>query len=351
MSDQLAVPTETQRTADSEIAAEVAWTVSSRPPEVVLSFQGLHEPVELWTELQQIGWIIPAMPPRPANAIEWTPDPVAGTDFTVLPWTVTEFRLEEGAWSVPADEVGTRTLDALLDHQGKIIGTSDQIAAHANAYATRAKNPIRPPKESVAAPAQQPVTQAATTQPNPLLREEAPAPAAPAQEPASQPAPAADSSSAGVRNIILTGIAAEDDPLPSPGVWIGISGRTKTECEWSETAIGLDQPIPGLSQLIAKSSNDNAAWFVDTSAALPERAPAGSALMRLILPGLSENDAKVRRLNKVLGADVDTFQLRSLTDPDATAVLVSTVVGANSFEMLKSNLCLRLPTAIIRVSA
>ena len=342
----------------SEIKAEVAWTVVSRPPEVVLSFQGLHEPTSLFEELTEIGWDVPNMPPRPANAIDWTPDPVAGTDYTVLPWTVKEFRLGEGAWTVAAEEVGERTLDALLDNHAEIIGSSDQIAEHAATYEQRkiarqtaAQNPVQVPVEaqSAASVAAAPVA-AAPVAAAPVAAAPVAVPAAqavPEQPAAQQPAAPA----ASYRSIVLIGFSVNEDPLPAPGSWIGISGRQKTRCEWNEHSLSADQAIPGHQAMGALVAAGAGAWYAETATPLVETAPAGQTTVRIVLPDLSVDDAKVRRLNKVLGDNLETHQLRSLVGANSSAVLVSATVGANNFEMLKSNLCLRMPNAIVRVPA
>ena len=328
----------------SEIKAEVAWTVVSRPPEVVLSFQGLHEPTSLFEELTEIGWDVPNMPPRPANAIDWTPDPVAGTDYTVLPWTVKEFRLGEGAWTVAVEEVGERTLDALLDNHAEIIGSSDQIAEHAATYEhrkiarqTAAQNPVQVPVEAQsAAPVAAAPVAAAPVAAAPVA---VPAAQAVPEQPAAQQ-PAAPAAS--YRSIVLIGFSVNEDPLPAPGSWIGISGRQKTRCEWNEHSLSADQAIPGHQAMGALVAAGAGAWYAETATPLVETAPAGHTIVRIVLPDLSVDDAKVRRLNKVLGDNLETHQLRSLVGANSSAVLVSATVGANNFEMLKSNLCLRL---------
>lgn len=314
-------------TIDSEIIAEVSWTVGNRPPEVMLSFQALAEPQGLFNDLHALGWTIPKMPPRPANAIDWTPDPVAGTDYTVLPWRVTEFCLEEGPWVVPSEDVGPNTLTALRNHGATIVGTSDQITEHAAAYAA--------------------LTQ---TAPSPIAASPTAAQSAPVDPTTHEPdvqAPA----TADYRIIVLLGFAAEADPLPGHGTWVGVTGRKQVQCSWNEQAVLTDQPIPGHSDMGAHVANGAAAWYADTGVPLHETAPDGYRIVRLVLPDMAIGDAKVRRLNKVLGDDLQTFELRPLTNAGTGAVLVNATVGANSFEMLKSNLCLRMPTAVVRVQS
>ena len=98
-------------------------------------------------------------------------------------------------------------------------------------------------------------------------------------------------------------------------------------------------------------SNGARAWYAETAAPLPEVAPEGYRIVRLIVPDMSVGDAKLRRLNKVLGDGIESFQLRSLVGANESAVLVNAVIGAHAFEMLKSNLTLRMPNAIVRTAA
>ena len=62
-------------------------------PSLLVSYDGANEPVSLWAELSSLGWTIPARPPTPAQAIDWTPNPTTGEDFTIRSWPVSEFRI------------------------------------------------------------------------------------------------------------------------------------------------------------------------------------------------------------------------------------------------------------------
>lgn len=371
MSDQM-IENDADLLAMSNIEAEVAWTVSNRPPEVVLSFEGLHEPTSLWTKLTAIGWDIPQMPPRPANAIEWTPDPVAGTDFTVLPWRVTDFRLGDGTWTVEEDQVGAQTLDALLDSGATIVGTSEQITEHAKTYEARksqrqqsAENPIQTPQPVAESVAPAPV--AATNQahgigviPNPVAEANAlvdqgqpaaaPVPAQVASAAEQAEVPSIPGSSTASRFILLLDFPLESDPLPTAGTWKGVSGRQRAEATWSELCISQDEAIPGHQDMANHVAKGAGAWYADTETEVAGTAGvAGKRIVRLFVPDLKVNDAKIRRMNKLLGDEIETHQLRSLIGGQATAVLVSATVNSNSFEMLKSNLALRMPKAIVRI--
>lgn len=360
MSDQVTT-THADLASLSDIEAEVAWTISNRPPEIELSFEGLHEPFDLWTKLTDIGWVVPAMPPRPANAIVWTPDPVAGTDFTVLPWRVTDFRLDQGAWTVDVDKVGDKTLDALLDSGAKIVGSSDQIAEHSKMYQLRKAHQERAAANPINSGAPLPVPDALPVR-NPvadtdaLLSKPTPAPATTPEAPvitaaARTEVPLLPDSKKGSRFILLLNFPREHDPIPDAGTWNGISGRQRTVSTWSELSLPQDQPIPGHENMAGQVANGAGAWYFDTGEPIASDPGRGKRIVRLFVPDLKVNDAKIRRMNKLLGEDIETHQLRSLIGGEATAVFVSATVDANSFEMLKSNLSLRLPKAVVRVSA
>lgn len=347
MTDQLEQTVLETDSAASAIEAEVAWTVSNRPPEVVLSFEGLHEPEELWPLLADIGWVVPGMPPRPANAIDWTPDPVAGTDYTVLPWRVKDFRLEEGTWKVDEEMVGQKTLDALLDHNATIVGSSEQIAEHAKTYEARKAERLR--QESNPIQAHAPAQGSQTTDQSAVVDgvEDLPIQPAVAEDTTHTVDEAIDS----CRFVLVLNLPTAKDPLPGAGTWKGVAGLQKTEVTWNELSLSAGEEVPDQDELTRNLSGPAHAWIAETETKLDETAGNGRRIVRLFIPGLTVRDAKVRRMNKVLGDNIESHQLRPLGGGEATAVLVSASVAANSFEMLKSNLCLRMPKAVIRTRA
>ncbi len=121
-------PTIAANTISSDIEAEMIWTSAAAPPELTLSFQGLAEPIGLWQQLLALGWEVPPCPPRQGSAIEWVPDPVAGTDYTIRPWRVNEFHLREGQWDQEVNAtVGASTYHILRQFDAKITGTPSQL--------------------------------------------------------------------------------------------------------------------------------------------------------------------------------------------------------------------------------
>ena len=103
------------------IDAFITWRTGRPAPEVILEFDGLMVPTELLGSLASLGWEIPAVPSPPRTAIEWVPDPVAGTAYTISPWRVTAFVLGAGGWDrETAATVAVHTL-ALLERHGASI--------------------------------------------------------------------------------------------------------------------------------------------------------------------------------------------------------------------------------------
>ena len=132
---------------------------------------------------------------------------------------------------------------------------------------------------------------------------------------------------------------------------MGVSGRQKRKTLWSEVSIPRDVPIPGHEGMATQVANGAGAWYADTDQPLAEAAGSRTTCVRVFLPGLSVNDAQVRRMSKLLGDSMESYQLRSLIGGEAVAVIVSATVQASSFEMLKTNFALRMPNAIIRTAA
>lgn len=109
------------------IDASITWRTGRPAPEVILEFDGLIVPTEMLGSLASLGWQIPAIPSPPRTAIEWVPDPIAGTAYTISPWRVTAFVLGAGDWDrETAAHVAVHTL-ALLERHGATIDASDAL--------------------------------------------------------------------------------------------------------------------------------------------------------------------------------------------------------------------------------
>jgi len=81
----------------------------STPPYVLLSYQGLEEPTELWDALVRIGWMIPPRPKPPESAVS---NGRAGR--TVLPHRINDFALREGVWAADSRaKIGGLTVSIL----------------------------------------------------------------------------------------------------------------------------------------------------------------------------------------------------------------------------------------------
>ena len=103
-----------------EVRAVLTAGSLTSPPLVTMSFQGLAEPVALWTDLEKLGWLIPARPLRPAVAIDWVGE--GAEDFVVRPYRVNDFRIQPGAWP-PATRarIGALTVAVLQRHAVQIV--------------------------------------------------------------------------------------------------------------------------------------------------------------------------------------------------------------------------------------
>lgn len=112
------------------VEAQVFLTSVSHSPEIILSFDGSNAPTALFVELNRVGWSIPAVPPPPSSAIDWTPDPATGADYTLLPWRVTDFRIDSGSWTEKsAPKVGGLTMAALKRNRVMITNLRSAAAA------------------------------------------------------------------------------------------------------------------------------------------------------------------------------------------------------------------------------
>ena len=96
-------------TSVSHVHATVAVRNSSLPPELSFSFPGLHEPTELWAQLEELGWNIPEIPIAPDPVIDWTSP--GGSEYSVLPYVVEGFRVTAKKW--PATEIAERSLNTI----------------------------------------------------------------------------------------------------------------------------------------------------------------------------------------------------------------------------------------------
>lgn len=153
MADQLQQAAPQVSTSTIRTEAEFNFTVPNRAPEVYLSFDGSSPPMEIFVGLAAVGWTIPRVPSPPSGAIDWTPDPHTGNDYTIRAWKVDEFKLIPGEhWSGNDEaEVGRRTIDVLNQHGAKITGIRGGAPE---------EQPTRPTQSAGSATAPQP---AATT--------------------------------------------------------------------------------------------------------------------------------------------------------------------------------------------
>ena len=274
------------RVQNAEIAAELILTRPDRAPEVILQFNGLNPPNALFGALHGLGWTIPPVPPPPGAAIDWTPDPTTGADYTLKPWTVKEFRLDAAPWWTLETEktVGAQTIAVLREHGVNISGVRG-------------------------------VTEA----------EEASSPASEAIETANS------------TSIIV--IDQEDTGIDGFVSYDSFASRARTKWSWREFAAE-----PG-TQVAAPEGLTENVWILN-----PDDRPATtgnkSALHMIALPEDSKQ-SDVEKVAKLLGAAASFRKLISLVG-GADAVMITAVVPSHSSEMMISNVRLRFPKLICR---
>ncbi len=90
-----------------EVIVEVSD--ATLPPKLTFSFPGLDDPVELWAELEQLGWIVPDRPEHPAPEIDWNSP--GGSKYHILPYRVEGLEVVNDNW--PANTVAERGLKTI----------------------------------------------------------------------------------------------------------------------------------------------------------------------------------------------------------------------------------------------
>jgi len=282
----------------SEVEAELIFTRANRAPEVVLSFNGLAVPQALFGELHSIGWSVPTMPPPPGSAIDWTPDPTTGADYTLKPWRVHEFKLQPANWWTAETEktIGATTIEALKRHGATISGLRGG--------------------------------------------QEVETPAAPTE--------AGPDGAAGSENEASTaqGIVIVIEKDAGPGVdgmtpFSSISSRQRDSWNWSE---GTQSDPTILNELASRGAM---IWSLNPDNR--PNAPKGAVALHFLAMGKDASASQIKKLQGVLGAASSVHALEKVTAEDGT--LVCAVVPANAADMLLSNVRLRFPKLVCRTAA
>ena len=301
------------KTAASTTEAELIFTFANRAPEVVLAFDGLAVPTPLFVDLNRLGWAIPAVPPPPSAAIDWTPDPVAGTDYTLLPWRVTDFRLDSGTWAQSSEKaIGGLTIEVLKRHQVNIVGLRGLSEAELQAAAA-----------VPGAPAQQaPAAQAGATA-------------------AAAPAAATQTGS----DVIFVYDPEAGGEMPGYRSWESVRGRKKIPCAWHEGMLGEGAQVPDAATLKELNERGGGVWHLagDTRPA----SKGSTSVVQMLAPDFSADDPQLNKLLKLTGAAATVIPLTSISG-GKDAVLVCAKVPGHSVEMMSSNLRIRFPELVFR---
>lgn len=297
----------TEDTGASRVEAELIFTFANRAPEVLLSFDGLAVPTPLFVELNRLGWAIPAVPPPPSSAIEWTPDPTTGADYTLRPWRVTEFRLDSGNWAESSERaIGGLTIEVLKRHNVNITDLRGLSEAE---------------------------IQSATGTP--------PAAAAPATPGAPDQAAVAPATAGA--DVIFVYDPEPEAQLVGYRTFSGLRGRKKIECTWHEGLLSEGAQVPDAATLAELDERGGGVWHL----AGDTRGAGASGVLQMLHPEMSIDDPQLSKLLKLTGGATDTIGLNSISG-GKNAVLVCAKVPAHSMEMLASNLRIRFPELIFR---
>ena len=282
------------------VTATLGWKSGRTLPVVTLSFDGLNSPDELLAELAALGWEVPPVPPRPSSAIEWVPDPVLGTAYTVHPWTVEDFALGRPDWA-PADgeEITAQTVSVLRRHGvgGDLPGSERELE----------------PPTAV-----------------PDVAHRAPAPGTAPQL------------------ILLDHDGSAHPDFRSAHAETG--GRKRVAVAWSESphAPAVVCASPGARAELAADATH--AWEVVYGRPPAVPTDPGQVAVCAAIPGVSADDPKLNKLVGMLGGDMQVAVLIPLNPTSgASGALVFGVVPANAAELAISTLRLKCSGSIVRV--
>ncbi len=290
------------------IDAELVFTIASRAPDVILSFDGLNAPVAMFDELRDLGWVVPPTPPPPGSAIDWTPDPKTGAEYTLRSWKVNEFKLKRSErWTAETErEIGARTIHVLKRHEANISGLRGGTEAETAA---------------VAAPSTA-----------------APAAAVAAAAPVSGAAPAVAPSTGAAQMIAL--IEENPDDLPADAsTWTAQSGRGRAAYTW------IESPTRDQGAIDTLKGQGADVWSIPTDTRTASA--AGMVLCQMVCLDISKSDKQIAKLEKLFGSTPSALDLISETGGN-NALLISAEIPANTAEMMASNLLLRFPKMILR---
>lgn len=296
------------------VEASIVWRTGRPAPEVVLAFDGIEVPAGMLGSLASLGWRTPALPSPPRTAIEWIPDPIAGTDYTIRPWRVTAYVLGAGEWDrETASAIAVHTMAILHQHDAK-IEAPDELMAELGGRSGSG--------EAVAAE---------TT-------------------PTGRSGPAAVEGGSTAPQVIALAPAGLSHPAFAQRTAVG-GGRNRVEIMWAESATDLQTTLPSDAELAATATEAAHLWTVryETRPKLPG---VGYVALCAAVPGTSADDKKLRKLASALGGSIQVAELVPV-DPtsDCAGALVFGIVPAQGADIAASMLRLKCKTAFVRTEA
>lgn len=307
LDDQLSALPDASR---SSIDASVVWRVGRPAPEVVLEFEGLDVPTDMLGSLASLGWTIPSVPSPPRTAIEWVPDPAAGTAYTIGPWRVKAFVLEPGDWDrEAASAVAMHTL-AILQRHDAVIEAPDELMSRLDPGAV---DGAAPQSGQAAAPAHVHVD-------------------------------------GGAPQLIAISSDAVSHPALTNRTAVG-GGRNRTEVVWAESTADPTTALTSDAEIAALVAESAHAWVVRYGAT-PKLPGIGYVAICAAVPDTPADDKKLGKLVAGLGGSIQIASLAPL-DPAAgtSGALVFGIIPAKTAEIATSTLRLKSKAAFVRVES
>ena len=294
------------------IEASMVWRVGRPAPDVVLEFDGIDVPTAMLGSLASLGWQVPSIPAPPRTAIEWVPDPVAGTSHTIKPWRVTAFMLGAGAWDrETASAIAVHTL-AVLQRNGATIEAPEHLMDELGSV----------------------VDVGAAT------------PAAASEAAAVSEAP----SEGGAPQVIAIAGTAVSHPALTNRAAVG-GGRDRVEVVWAESSADLASTLPSDVEVEAVGAESLYLWAV-RYAATPKLPGIGYVQICAVVPDTAPDDKKLGKVVAALGGSIQIAELVPLNPARCTGgSLVFGITPAKTAEIAMSTLRLKCKSAIVRIEA
>lgn len=292
------------------IEASIVWRVGRPAPDVVLEFDGIETPTAMLGSLASLGWEIPALPAPPRTAIEWVPDPVAGTNHTIKPWRVTAFMLGAGDWDRErASAIAVHTL-AVLQRNGASIDAPDSLMTELGPIPDLDTSGTADPSEAQTA--------------------------------------SASLTDGGAPHVIAIAGIAVSHPAMTNRAAIG-GGRDRVDVVWAESTVDLASTLRSDVEVEAVGAESLYLWAV-RYATTPKLPGIGYVPICAVVPDTAPDDKKLGKVVAGLGGSIQIAELVPLNPARCTGgSLVFGITPAKTAEIASSTLRLKCKSAIVRI--